>query len=1007
MGNSDFLSFRKTKDGKEDPMYRHRCKFCGKVFGSDSALQIHIRSHTGERPFKCNICGNRPSKDIKGVLNTSLGERVIDRDISGHSMVNISDNVSNQSLSDDSDLDCDDNEIMDGRDVEDVSEDERAITNSQRCDRRGRIEDVSEDERAISLEKTNENNTNKSEELPLNLQRIRKDVTEEEEFNEDDDMSADEFDKEMDESERREMTDKDKENINSDDDISDDSEDGMLLPPGMEFPYMHHFPPYFHSGAFPGIPTSMGLIPFGFPPGMPPLPPSGPPNPDGGEGSNRDPGFYQDLLPKPGSTDNTWETLMEVQKASETVKLQQLVDNIEHKLTDPNQCIICHRVLSCKSALQMHYRTHTGERPFKCKICGRAFTTKGNLKTHMGVHRVKPPLRILHQCPVLQQHIRMHTGEPTDIPPEHIMANEIKGPSLMPFQRGLMPPHFAGHLPHPSQLFVPPFMNGMTTSSSMNIPLSSPITSLATMKPNSSPALSAEHKSDKNSGDELVECKQELISPSISNRSSRASTPDSPKSVSKQARSRSPSPKPLALSQTPLAIPQPVIVSTPITTTTTTATPNPTAPSSAPPMTASTKSNDSVNSNFSTSLAALENHVKTINSSVPQPMPFGPFGLGLYNLSQFQRIDAENNGRLPTTPANAADLSLHRKSDDKCSPNMRSFSPSSLNSKITSEISADERSTPDSSLGTMDDRSSPPMTPTGGALDLTPKSNNNFNQSSGSQDNPIGSQTPNMENRFFPPPFAGLQFPTGRPNTTCRICLKTFACYSALEIHYRSHTKERPFKCDYCDRGFSTKGNMKQHMLTHKIRDLPEGLYTTTTTTSTTNNHSFMMSSQGSNASDTSPAANNNGNNTPNANISTNSKDSSGASNSPTPNGNGTNSTPDKRPGSPLGDQSCSSKLNPKHVCRVCHKPFSSGSALQIHMRTHTGDKPFKCTICGRAFTTKGNLKVHMGTHMWSNGSSRRGRRMSIDLPNLHISPPKSLDFGSRTGAEMLMAHFN
>ena len=35
------------------------CRYCGKVFGSDSALQIHVRSHTGERPYKCNICGNR------------------------------------------------------------------------------------------------------------------------------------------------------------------------------------------------------------------------------------------------------------------------------------------------------------------------------------------------------------------------------------------------------------------------------------------------------------------------------------------------------------------------------------------------------------------------------------------------------------------------------------------------------------------------------------------------------------------------------------------------------------------------------------------------------------------------------------------------------------------------------------------------------------------------------------------------------------------------------------
>lgn len=35
-------------------------------------------------------------------------------------------------------------------------------------------------------------------------------------------------------------------------------------------------------------------------------------------------------------------------------------------------------------------------------------------------------------------------------------------------------------------------------------------------------------------------------------------------------------------------------------------------------------------------------------------------------------------------------------------------------------------------------------------------------------------------------------------------------------------------------------------------------------------------------------------------------------------------------------------------------------------------------------------IQVHMGTHMWSNGASRRGRRMSLDLPPIPMTPKDS-----------------
>ncbi|CAG5097654.1 Oidioi.mRNA.OKI2018_I69.XSR.g15170.t3.cds [Oikopleura dioica] len=51
------------------------------------------------------------------------------------------------------------------------------------------------------------------------------------------------------------------------------------------------------------------------------------------------------------------------------------------------------------------------------------------------------------------------------------------------------------------------------------------------------------------------------------------------------------------------------------------------------------------------------------------------------------------------------------------------------------------------------------------------------------------------------------------------------------------------------------------------------------------------------------------------------------------------------------------------HICSFCGKGWKTRSALEMHIRVHTGEEPFICALCGKGHKQKGQLKVHITKH--------------------------------------------
>ena len=144
-------------------------------------------------------------------------------------------------------------------------------------------------------------------------------------------------------------------------------------------------------------------------------------------------------------------------------------------------------------------------------------------------------------------------------------------------------------------------------------------------------------------------------------------------------------------------------------------------------------------------------------------------------------------------------------------------------------------------------------------------------------------------NRPFKCPFPG--------------CTKNYSIQSRLQVHYRTHTGNKPFICKECGKAFNEKGNLKTHERFHSEQRPFKCNYCNKTYK--TNGH--------------------------------------------------------------LKDHIEIQHMKiRKFICSYCNKKFGRISTLKAHIRTHTGEKNYKCKIegCNKCFAEKGNMEIHYKRHL-------------------------------------------